>query len=125
MSHITYWPTAPAESIAKSLGRASADGNGFWRCNCPCCHVEHQRRPMLCLKDGDHGGLKIKCWKDCSRDSIERALADRGLMTYRQRRQFIEPQPINTDAEDEQRIRRIRWLADQRAEVPTATGHPG
>jgi hypothetical protein len=58
--HITYRPTMPAKDIAKMLGRAMADGGGWWRCTCPCCHLNH-RRPMLCLKDGDHGGLKIKC----------------------------------------------------------------
>jgi hypothetical protein len=108
MSRIAYCPTMSAESIAKALGRARADGNGWWRCFCPC-HVD-KRRPSLCLKDGDHGGLKIKCWSDCSRDRIEHALAARGLMSLRQRTSFAPPPPDSSADADAERLRRARWL---------------
>src|SRR5262249_36979662 len=105
----------PAKDIAKMLGRARSDGKGWWRCKCPCCHTEHRHRPMLCLKDGEHGGLKIKCWSDCPRSSIETALIGMGVMTLAPRDRsttFKAPTPPpNIEGIEGERIRRLKWLA--------------
>lgn len=103
-------PTMSAESIARFLGKTINDGNGWWRCPCPCCYSGPRQRPMLCLKDGDKGGLKIKCWKDCKRADIEQVLFARGLLSPADVT-YYTPTPVNNDEdEDDRRLRKIEWL---------------
>ena len=65
---------------------------------------------MLCLKDGDKGGLKIKCWKDCKRADIEQVLFARGLLSPADVT-YYTPTPVNNDEdEDDRRLRKIEWL---------------
>jgi hypothetical protein len=104
---VFYYPTTTAKQIAAALGNASDDGNGWHRCTCP---AHDDKRPSLCLKDGDKGGLKIKCWAGCSRDAVERILLERGLLSLL-RPGTLPPPTITVDAGKDKRAEKLQRLA--------------
>ena len=64
-----------AEDIARSLGHARKDGNG-WKCD---CLVHEDRKASLHLSDGGQG-LVWNCFAGCDGAAVGQALRERGLL---------------------------------------------
>jgi putative DNA primase/helicase len=97
-----------AQEIAAALGGAQRSG-AWWRCRCP---VHSSRGPTLALRDGDWGGLAIKCFGGCTSREVYSELRRRGLLTRVDAAEFISSpdaklarQPGAAEAAD--RARRI------------------
>ncbi|MGC2200360.1 MAG: toprim domain-containing protein [Stellaceae bacterium] len=104
---------AAASEIAKALGGAHRSG-AWWRCRCP---VHGSQGATLALRDGDRGGLAIKCFGGCCSHEVYAQLRRLGLLTRVDRGEFIPPPDATlarrrAPAEAADRVRRIANALD-------------
>ncbi len=112
-----YYPTASAEQIAKTLGKASSSGHGWWDCRCPS---HDDRNPSLSVKITGTGRLIFTCHAGCDREDVERELVVRGLLSPL--RSFSPTIAIQNGIVDE-RLSKLEKLLSRNIEL--ISGTPG